>query len=109
MHSKYTATDSTARAAPRKTLTVAIARDETNKTQAIVLKRRKRARGLERNGRLSGEGIVLRRLTFDMRGAQKAQPFVHPLDGRVRRLPEKANNWTLLQRRRLACPSYART
>ena len=23
------------------------------------------------------------RLTFDMRGAQKAQPFVHPLDGRV--------------------------
>ena len=26
----------------------------------------------------------LRRLTFDMRGAQKAQPFGHPLDGRVR-------------------------
>ena len=26
-----------------------------------------------------------RRLTFDMRGAQKAQPFGHPLDGRVRR------------------------
>jgi hypothetical protein len=25
-------------------------------------------------------------LTFDMRGAQEAQPFVHPLDGRVRRL-----------------------
>jgi hypothetical protein len=25
-------------------------------------------------------------LTFDMRGAQKAQPFGHPLDGRVRRL-----------------------
>ena len=25
-----------------------------------------------------------RRLTFDMRGAQKAQPFGHPLDGRVR-------------------------
>ena len=24
-------------------------------------------------------------LTFDMRGAQKAQPFGHPLDGRVRR------------------------
>jgi hypothetical protein len=23
-------------------------------------------------------------LTFDMRGAQKAQPFGHPLDGRVR-------------------------
>ena len=34
-------------------------------------------------------GCVLgdfRRLTFDMRGAQKAQPFAHPLDGRVRRL-----------------------
>jgi hypothetical protein len=28
----------------------------------------------------------LRHLTFDMRGAQKAQPFGHPLDGRVRRL-----------------------
>jgi hypothetical protein len=27
----------------------------------------------------------VRRLTFDMRGAQKAQPFGHPLDGRVRR------------------------
>ena len=26
-----------------------------------------------------------RALTFDMRGAQKAQPFGHPLDGRVRR------------------------
>ena len=25
-------------------------------------------------------------LTFDMRGAQKAQPFGHPLDGRVRHL-----------------------
>jgi hypothetical protein len=24
-------------------------------------------------------------LTFDMRGAQKAQPFGYPLDGRVRR------------------------
>ena len=24
-------------------------------------------------------------LTFDMRGAQKAQPFGHPLDGMVRR------------------------
>jgi hypothetical protein len=23
-------------------------------------------------------------LTFDIRGAQKAQPFGHPLDGRVR-------------------------
>ena len=32
------------------------------------------------------EGGGLRRLTFDMRGAQKAQPFEHPLDGRVRRL-----------------------
>jgi hypothetical protein len=27
---------------------------------------------------------VLRRLTFDMRGDRKAQPFGHPLDGRVR-------------------------
>jgi hypothetical protein len=27
--------------------------------------------------------------TFDMRDAQKAQPFGHPLDGRVRRLLEK--------------------
>jgi hypothetical protein len=26
----------------------------------------------------------VRQLTFDMRGAQKAQPFGHPLDGRVR-------------------------
>jgi hypothetical protein len=24
-------------------------------------------------------------LTFDMRGDQKAQPFGHPIDGRVRR------------------------
>ena len=32
-----------------------------------------------------GERVGLRlRLTFDMRGAQKAQPFGHPLDGRVR-------------------------
>jgi hypothetical protein len=30
---------------------------------------------------------MVRRLTFDMRGAQKAQPFGHPLDGRVRRHP----------------------
>jgi hypothetical protein len=29
--------------------------------------------------------MYLRRLTFDMRGAQKAQPFGHPLDGRVGR------------------------
>ena len=29
-------------------------------------------------------GLPLRRLTFDMRGAKKAQPFGHPLDGRVR-------------------------
>jgi hypothetical protein len=28
---------------------------------------------------------MVRRLTFDMRGPQKAQPFVGPLDGRVRR------------------------
>ena len=35
------------------------------------------------SGRVPGD---LRRLTFDMRGAQKAQPFGHPLDGRVRRL-----------------------
>jgi hypothetical protein len=28
--------------------------------------------------------MELRRLTFDMRGAEKAQPFRHPLDGRVR-------------------------
>jgi hypothetical protein len=27
---------------------------------------------------------MVRRLTFDMRGARKAQPFGHPLDGRVR-------------------------
>lgn len=45
-------------------------------------------------------------LTFDMRGAQKAQPFGHPLDGRVGRLlahaavipairnPEKARSFT---------------
>ena len=33
--------------------------------------------------RASMMGFV-RGLTFDMRGAQKAQPFGHPLDGRVR-------------------------
>jgi hypothetical protein len=32
-----------------------------------------------------GSGIWLLGLTFDMRGARKAQPFGHPLDGRVRR------------------------
>ena len=26
-------------------------------------------------------------LTFDMRGTQKAQPFGHPLDGRVSHMP----------------------
>ena len=30
-------------------------------------------------------GHEVRRLTFDMRGDRKAQPFGHPLDGRVRR------------------------
>ena len=30
-----------------------------------------------------------RALTFDMRGAQKAQPFGHPLDGWVRQLPTR--------------------
>jgi hypothetical protein len=33
----------------------------------------------------AGDADHVRRLTFDMRGAQKAQPFGHPLDGRVGR------------------------
>jgi hypothetical protein len=42
--------------------------------------------GNERDVRLHGvSAVCLRRLTFDMRGTQKAQPFGHPLDGRVRR------------------------
>ena len=36
---------------------------------------------------------VLRRLTFDMRGPQKAQPFVGPLDGRVRALVAEAHEF----------------
>ena len=35
--------------------------------------------------RVSGHSWFLRRLMFDMRGAQKTQPFGQPLDGRVRR------------------------
>jgi len=35
--------------------------------------------------------MFLRRLTFDMRGPQKAQPFVGPLDGRVRALVAEAH------------------
>ena len=41
--------------------------------------------GGEQSAGLSPVAEYLRRLTFDMRGAQKAQPFGHPLDGRVRR------------------------
>jgi hypothetical protein len=44
---------------------------------------------LQRMRRTAWLGIWLkahaRRLTFDMRGDRKAQPFGHPLDGRVRR------------------------
>jgi hypothetical protein len=32
-------------------------------------------------------------LTFDMRGAQKAQPFGHPLDGRVRAHSRPGDTW----------------
>jgi hypothetical protein len=33
------------------------------------------------------------RLTFDMRGARKAQPFGHPLDGRVRAHSRPGDTW----------------
>jgi hypothetical protein len=38
------------------------------------------------------ERIGFASLTFDMRGAQKAQPFGHPLDGRVRRHSQLARS-----------------
>ena len=43
-----------------------------------------------------------RALTFDMRGAQKAEPFGHPLDGRVRRLLHRCTGIS-----RTALPSAA--
>ncbi len=43
-------------------------------------------------------------LTFDMRGAQKAQPFGHPLDGRVRRHPAAATRHGTLRPSRWRYP-----
>ena len=39
---------------------------------------------LQLHARCNCSHTIPRALTFDMRGAQKAQPFGHPLDGRVR-------------------------
>ena len=39
---------------------------------------------LQLGARCNRAHMLPRALTFDMRGAQKAQPFGHPLDGRVR-------------------------
>jgi hypothetical protein len=39
---------------------------------------------LQLDARCNCSHTIPRALTFDMRGARKAQPFGHPLDGRVR-------------------------
>jgi hypothetical protein len=36
-------------------------------------------------GQTTMRTMLVYALTFDMRGARKAQPFEHPLNGRVRR------------------------
>ena len=43
--------------------------------------------GGEQSAGLSQVAEYLRRLTFDISGRQRAQPFDCPLDGRVRRRP----------------------
>ena len=55
---------------------------------AQALEAQKASKPLEQGGALEQVAARIKRvmgLTFDMRGAQKAQPFGHPLDGRVRR------------------------